>query len=160
MVTARRRREWVTLHINEVTADGELDTRVLLPEIPTVPGGHKGETLVRLIIGLDIMGDAIVNDSIDIMDMTMGVGIVGVESGVSAIDPAEVDEVPASGWMWFARYQVGETWDSAKRIDLDIRAQRKLLYGEPRLILAANLNSGTAFAVETVGTIRALYLLE
>ena len=160
MTTARRRRQWVDILVNEVTSDAEVDEAILLSQ-SVVPGDSKGLTLVRLIIRLDVVADAIVEASTDIMSVSLGIGLVSGTLGVAAsnMDVGSQNDVPASGWLWRTRLLLGEQWQSMYRIEADIRAQRKLLYGEPRLFLSASLNSGTAFAVETAGIVRALYLL-
>ena len=158
MTSQRRKREWQDFFIDEVTADGEIDQEQLtnqgLLEV-------KGYTLVRMIIRLDVIADAIVEASTDSMVMSLGIGTVFgdlAETSASLNVGAEKD-VPVSGWLWRTRLIMGEQWQSMVRINEDIRAQRKIMYGQPRILISSSLNSGVAFTVETVGLVRCLYLL-
>ncbi len=158
MTTARRRRVWQDFRVAETTPDGAVDALDLVKE--STAGEVKGMTLVRMVISLTVMGDALSSTSTILMNIALGVGLVSFEAGISLIDPANQDETPSSGWMW--RY-LGTISDNLNqpllRLDYDIRAQRKLMYAEPRLFIANNVNSGAGFVIETFGIIRCLYLL-
>jgi len=159
MTTPRRRREWQDFFIDEVTTVGLIDQEQLVRQ--TAAQDVKGMTLVRMIIGLDVIADGIVNNDTDIMAISLGIGFLAFEISELNIEVnvGVQDDVPSSGWLWRKRMLLGETWDSKIRIDEDIRSQRKLMYGQPRLFISAALNSGIGFGVETTGLIRCLYLL-
>ena len=158
MTTPRRRREWQDFFIDEVINVGEIDQEQLVRQEGL---DAKGMTLVRMIIGLNVISDGIVNDSVDIVEINLGVGLVSfdiLETSLE-INVGNQNDVPMSGWLWRKRVLVGEIWQSQNRIDEDLRSQRKLMYGQPRIFVSSSLNSGTAFAVEVTGLIRCLYLL-
>jgi len=159
MTTPRRKREWQDFFIDEVTVVGTQDQETLVQEGAL---DVKGLTLVRMILRLDIMADAVVaSGSADVMELDAGIGIVfgTLPEASTNLNVGSQDAVPASGWLWRIRVNIGEQWSSFYRVDADIRSQRKLMYGSPRIFFAAFLRSGLSFPVETTGLIRCLYLL-
>jgi len=158
MTTARRRREWVTTRIAEVGGDAAQDSERLLP----VADIEKGMTLVRMVIGFDIVPDGPSVSSLNSMNVSCGVGIVSEEAIASGAlpDPNTSADNPLTGWLWLWRGIVFEDIRAGHpRIDMDIRSQRKLMYGSPLFIVDYNLNSGVDFSTELIGYIRCLYLL-
>jgi len=158
-MTTRRRRKWEDFLISEVTADGTQDTHILTIDSGT--NANKGRTLVRLIVGIDVIPDGAVENSVDNMNVALGIGMVSTEAFNAGAfpDPNTSLDSPLTGWMWRWNGTVYENPESTRvRIDFDIRSQRKLMYGFPVLIINADANSGTPFNVETRGLIRCLYL--
>jgi len=155
MTTPRRSREWQDTFIDESGAVADTDEALLVDTTET----NKGKTLVRMIIDLTALPDAIVFANTSVMEVDLGIGMVSTEVVLGSINVGLVGEVPQSGWLWRRRVFVGRDGSYLLRIEADIRAQRKLLYGEPRLFVAYSLQAGTAFTVDVTGLIRCLYLL-
>jgi len=158
MTTARRRRMWTDRFIDEVGVPGEFDEELLIN-----PGdeAEKGMTLVRMIIDLTLRPVPPVSGSLNTVEVSMGIGLVSSEVNAGSIRVDLEGETPMSGWLWRTRFTIGETLNETgdRRINVDIRSQRKLMYGEPRLFIGYVLQQGAGFFVETVGLIRSLYLM-
>ena len=93
------------------------------------------------------------------MDVSLGVGMCSEEVTAGSILVNLEGEKPMSGWLWRRRVVVTENTRDTFRAMADIRSQRKLMYGEPRLFIGYNLNQGAAFTVGVTGLIRSLYLM-
>jgi len=158
MTTARRRRLWSDRLIDEDTVVAGVDEELLIN-----PGDideiGKGSTLVRMIISLSIQPLAIVPVSVSTVIMSYGVGLTSPEVTEGTINVGLEGEVPSSGWLWRDRVVVRESAPIPLRLNFDIRSQRKLMYGEPRLFLANDADVGVSFIVRTKGIIRCLYLM-
>ncbi len=154
---ARRRREWEDFFISEQTPSESGDTTILSKD--GAPDS-KGKTLVRIIIGLDVKATLPTGAGGDHMVLSMGIGLAS-EGILSQISVGTEGDVPISGWMWRSRLLIPENQNAVPviRLTADLRAQRKLMYGEPRLFIAYVLGQGDGFTVEVVGLLRALYLL-
>ncbi len=121
-------------------------------------------TLLRTIIGIDIMPT--VRDPGE-GDNLLSIGIGIVSDGVSQADspdPADESSFPIMPWVWRARYRVyavavDDQNVNRVRVDLDIRAQRKLDNGRPALMTRILDFQGTPFAITITGAIRMLYLV-
>ena len=98
--------------------------------------------------------------------MSVGIGIASQEAFAAAAlaDPQTDTDFPTRGWVWRARYRV---WGFAadqpavftRRVDLDLRSQRKLENGEA-FINGFNLNQeGVSNTVVVTGLIRQLWLV-
>ncbi len=158
MSTPRRRRQWTDRLIDESTANAAFDEEFLINPGDTDDIG-KGSTLVRMIGDMTVHPITIVNNSVDSMVFAMGIGLVSAEVVAGSINVALEGEIPMSGWLWRRRITVFQANMDSLRVEFDIRAQRKLMYGEPRLFLANNVGTGPTFEVVTTGLIRSLYLL-
>ena len=162
---ASRRRRWIdTVFNGQTLAPGNTTSTIVLTE--GIPDNEmKGMTLVRLIIQLNLLA-SIIDDDTGVQRMAIGIGLAGQEaiqaSGTGIALPELQDEFPSSGWLWRAQYAVVSNAVPGfpyPVIEKDLRAQRKLMYGAP-YIRFVNINSqGTAFSVDIVGVVRALYLL-
>jgi len=158
MTTPRRRRTWTDQFIDEVTAAASIDEDLLISEADLLDIG-KGSTLVRMIGNLTVHPSTISNDSLDSMVYSMGIGLVSPDVVAGSIDVSSESDTPMSGWLWRVRETVFEANVDALRINFDIRAQRKLMYGEPRIFMANNVGTGPTFSVTVTGIVRSLYLL-
>ncbi len=159
MTTPRRRRLWDDQFITEAGGPADEDEHVL---IDTQDEENKGKTLVRMIIDLSVAAVPFVAGSNETMAVGMGIGLVSAETPVGTINPLVLSSVPQSGWLWRTRFTIGERGTSDgqfREIHADIRSQRKLMYGEPRLFIAYSLDQGDGFIVGTTGIIRSLFLL-
>jgi len=160
MTTPRRRRDWHDSFIDEAGTAGGNDETVLLDAAPD--GANKGRTLVRMIIDLHIQASAPVATGTDLMQVNLGIGMVSEDVLEGSISVGTEGDTPISGWLWRRRVIVAENLSAnlaLLSVEGDIRSQRKLMYGEPRLFIQYTAQTGTAFAVSTTGLIRALYLL-
>ena len=157
MTTPRRQRDWVDIFVDESTADGTLDQEGLIDQTLS----NRGKTLVRMIIGLNIQSALEVVDSVATMIYSVGIGLISSEIGETdtQINVGVQNDVTASGWLFRRRLVVRQGYDGGVRIEADIRAQRKLLYGVPRIFIQNSSNVGTPFTVTSTGLIRCLYLL-
>jgi len=156
-----RRRVWDDAIVNEDTATGTQDSTDLMPNFQE--SETKGFTLVRLIIGLDLTPNPPgVSTSADQMLMHLGIGVFSREM-IDVVDfpePQLSNNIPMTGWLWRATYVVAENVQVKNvRIDLDLRSQRRLMYGVPFMVMNAVLHNGVAFNVATTGMVRSLYLL-
>ena len=155
----RRRRRWVDNLIAQTTANSTQDSQSLIDGAVTE---NKGMTLVRLIIGMNIRASTGVLQSQDTQVVSMGIAAMSADAATAGAfaDPNLGSDQPASGWLW--RWQALVTEDVSAgliRIEKDVRTMRKVEYGDIRLIINNDPDIGSAFSVETMGLIRALYLL-
>jgi len=122
-------------------------------------------TLLRTIIGVDVAH--LIHDSGEgSQKVSIGIGVASQEAfaAASISDPEVATDHPTRGWVW--RWQ-GITYGFAadqpaiftRRIDLDIRARRKLDNGES-FVTVNNVNDqGVAGTIGVIGLIRQLWLV-
>jgi len=124
-------------------------------------------TLVRTIVGIDIAYT--VHDAGE-GSQQAGVGILvagreAVLAGVGSLPQPDVEaDYPATPWVWRARYRVyGFAADQPaidnRRIDLDLRSQRKMANGELMLVVTNNVQEGVATTLTFTGMVRCLFLV-
>jgi len=158
MTTQRRRRVWVDSFIDQAgSAASGFDEVVLLDAGNDAE--NKGRTLIRNIIDLYITPTTSVANSTDVLEINLGIGMVSESTLAGSVRAGLEGDNPVSGWLWRTRTGISEDVGKPTHIQVDIRAQRKLLYGEPRLFIGYVAHSGPDFAVTTLGIIRSLYLL-
>ena len=123
-------------------------------------------TLTRTIIGLDVAYT--VHDSGEGSQLVaLGAAIQADDAfGTSAStpDPGDATSFPARPWVWRAAYRIyGFAADQPtvfnRRIDLDIRAQRKLENGVSFMRINNSAQEGVASTVRVVGLVRQLWLV-
>ncbi len=124
-------------------------------------------TLLRTIIGLDVA--RLVHDSGEGSErIALGIGIASRESmtaGTTAVpNPSIGTDHPVRGWVWRAHYRTyGFAADQPavfnQRINLDIRAMRKLDNGRPFLFMESDNLEGVSSVVQVMGLIRMLFLV-
>jgi len=156
-----RRRMWTDSFIDETGTVSQTDEQLLIAT-PDLDDIGKGATLVRMVIGLSVHNsNAETADLGSLTEVVMGIGLVSPEVLVGSINVGLQDEDPMSGWLWRTRRVVTARTDqhNVLYIEADIRAQRKLMYGEPRLFITYTSQLGTAFGLTVIGLIRSLYLL-
>ena len=156
----RRRRQWQDFLIDRSVVNAAQGAEVLLSgDVDDT----KGMTLVRMIIRLDVTANVLAGDSTDQQIVDMGIGMISAEGILATAypDPDTAGDIPLTGWLWRTRGVVLELPQQAIwRIDLDMRAQRKVMYGSPVLIIDNNPGAGLTFTIQIIGLIRMLYLLE
>ncbi len=159
MTTQRRRRQWIDNFVDEAGTTGQTDELNLSGDGDPVKA-EKGSTLVRMIVDLVCIPSVFVGNSVDTMEINLGVGIVSDDLALGSLNVGIQDEIPISGWMWRRRSQIFEGPSAPMwRVEMDIRSQRKLMYGEPRLFISYATGQGTPFSVDVSGIVRCLYLL-
>ena len=158
---------WADSVLNMSTAGGGSQSLVNLglPALSTLQRRIERFTLIRTIIGIDI--GATVRDSGEgDQSFALGIGIFPEESDTVAElpDPRDDQAFPERGWIWRGVYRVyavavGDQNVSRNRVDLDIRGQRKVENGRPRLISKNQDDQGVSTAVTVSGMIRMLFLV-
>ena len=124
-------------------------------------------TLVRTIVGVDIAYT--VHDAGE-GSQQAGIGILvagreAVLAGVGSLPQPDVEaDFPATPWVWRARYRIyGFAADQPtvfnRRIDLDLRSQRKLANGELMLVVTNNPQEGATTTLTFTGMVRCLFLV-
>ncbi len=157
---------WSDTLISESVAGGAgRDAKFLgLPSLGALARRIERFTVTRTIIRLDIA--AAVRDSGE-GDQVFDVGIGVVQDTQTVVadmpNPSLETEYPTMGWLWRSRFRiyavaVDDQNVNLVRLDLDIRAQRKLQNGRMVLISTNNDNQGTSTAVQMSGLIRMLYI--
>jgi len=158
-------RLWIDTIINQAVAEGATTPLSLMTGVSSLDTRMSQMTLLRTIVGIDIAYT--VHDSGEGSQVvSLGLGIASQEAFAASIlaDPQTATDFPARGWIWRARYRVyGFAADQAavfnRRIDLDLRAKRKLENGESFINMANNAQEGVASAVSITGVIRQLWLV-
>jgi len=156
MTTSRRRRMWTDRFIDESALPGNFDEELL---INPADEAEKGMTLVRMIIDLWLRPAAVVAGSAETVEVDLGIGLVSSEVVAGSIRVDLEGEVPMSGWLWRRRVIVAERPETILHLEADIRAQRKLMYGEPRLFIGYVTDAGDGFSTNVTGLVRSLYLM-
>ena len=124
-------------------------------------------TLVRTIVGVDIaltVHDAGEGSQLGAMGI-LGISREAALAGVASLPhPQIAADFPTLPWVIRTRHRVfGFAADQPmahhQRIDLDIRAQRKVDNGEIGLVVANDAFEGVATAISFTGIIRCLFLV-
>ena len=156
---------WIDTLVNNDVASGGGQLPISLARV--LPGAvpRPQMTLTRTLIGLDIA--ATVHDSGEGSQLvSCGIGIGSLEAFASSIfpDPSVATDHPTRGWVWRAAYRIfafaaDQPAIFTRRLDLDIRAQRKLENGEAYLVVD-NVNlEGVAITVRVSGYVRQLWIV-
>ena len=139
----------------------------VLERMTTIPSRFDRMTLTRVIIGLDV--GVFTHDSGEGSETVfMGLGVLGRDafalSGAAIPDPSVSGDYPGRGWVWRAGYRVyGFAADQPavfnQRVDLDLRAQRKLENGVLTFVVKNTPGEGVATTILVNGVIRCLWLI-
>ena len=156
---------WLDKRLNNDVASGGPQLSVSLARVDPTVQPRPRMTLTRTIIGLDLAYT--VHDSGEGSQLVeLGIGIGSLEAFASSIfpDPSVETDFPTRGWVWRMGYRVfGFAADQptifTRRIDLDIRSQRKLDNGEAYLVVDNNALEGVASPVRVNGYIRQLWIV-
>ena len=158
----RRRTRWVDTHVQINTATGAQSVVELLQSAGDI---DTREWTITRLIGMIVMGSTTVAGAWGTQAMTMGIGVISREAVTGGAFPDLNDEadMPAGGWMWRMRGMASQNGTGSPvfspPIQFDLRAQRKIGFGVPHLIINNDLGLGTAFTVTAQGVIRMLVLL-
>ena len=156
-------RVWIDTRVNSDVAVGGQTFQSLMTGITETR--FERMTLLRTIIGLDLART--VHDSGEGSEvLSVGIGIVSQEAfDASAIPEARLNtDYPTRGWVWRAQYRI---WGFAadqpavftKRIDLDMRSQRKLDNGASMIVYDLEALEGANSTCRVMGLIRQLWLV-
>ncbi len=122
-------------------------------------------TLLRTIVGIDI-GYTVHDAGEGSQKYSVGIGIASQEAFAadSLSDPQTDTDFPTRGWIWRSRGRVfGFIADDpavfTRRIDIDLRSQRKLENGEAFFTLFNTAVEGAASSITVSGMIRQLWLV-
>ena len=152
--------EFVSLSLANATAGNQLLVQnVADPE-------KRGCTLVRMIVGIDVM----VNQPGTVSGkqlITVGIGLVSDDAFSAGVFPENnvADDFPVGGWIYRAQRII---WDETLgsgvgvdkvRFEADLRAQRKLARSSVFLQVHNGAHEGSTFSVFATGLVRALYKL-
>jgi len=156
---------WADHLPNMTIATGTLVRTNVLDDMSTQPDRFNRMTLTRTVIGIDVA--RLTHDSGEGSDQVfLGLGVIGLDafniSGAAIPDPFIMSDYPIRGWIWRAAYRVyGFAADQPavfnRRIDLDIRAQRKLENGVMFLAVKNTAFEGTSSVITVSGIIRTLW---
>ena len=156
---------WIDTHINSDVANAVQVLLSLMTGVSATQTRFDRMTLTRTIIGLDVAYT--VHDSGEgSQRVDMGIAVASQESFAAGTvpDPGVASDYPTRGWIWRARYRVyGFAADQPAvfntRIDMEIRAQRKLENGEAYLVLDNNNLEGVTTTIRVAGLIRQLWIV-
>ncbi len=123
----------------------------------------QGSTITRLIVGLDISSNTVAG-AWGKARFSVGIGLASEQAllGGSVPDPQTEVDFPPGGWLWRGIYVASQNGAGApisSRIDLDLRAQRKLLGGQPFIHWTNTVITGTQFTIGVQGLVRMLVRL-
>ena len=157
---------WLDTFFNDDIANGASFTPSLMSTFTQDATRLTQMTLTRTIIGIDL--SYTVYDSGEGSQLiTVGTGVISQSSfdvATSVPDPATPEDFPPRGWVWRNRYRVwGFAADQqavfARRVDLDIRAQRKLENGISYMRFNNAAVEGVASVVRVTGIVRQYWLV-
>ena len=158
---------WIDTLPNATVAIGTPQKVSLMTGISVADARLQKMTLLRTIIGLDVA--RITHDSGEGSEQVfMGICVVtepAFTAGVASMpDPFVMTDYPTQPWVWRAAYRTyGFAADQPavfnQRIDLDIRAKRKLDNGLCCLLINNTAFEGTSTVITVSGIIRQLWLM-
>ena len=154
---------WIDKLPNLVVASGAQGAFSLSPTITQTQLRLERLTLIRLIIGIDIMPSIRDSGEGDTL-VSLGIGVFSDEATQAGVfaDPTVETDHPARGWPWRGRYRVyavaaDDQNVSRVRVDVDIRAARKLENGVLMMVVNNDPSQGVATPITMTGIIRSLF---
>ena len=158
-------RLWIDTAFSDTLVIGTQLLRSLMTGVSATQTRFDQMTLLRTIIGLDI-GRTVHDSGEGSEQVALGIGIASQEAFAAGTvsDPLTVTDYPTRGWVWRGSYRVfGFAADQpaifTRRIDLDLRSQRKLENGEAYLVADAVGIEGVNSVIDLVGIVRQLWLV-
>ena len=157
---------WIDSKFADSVVTGGTHMQNLLTGVTSDAGRLTQMTLTRTIIGLDV--------AYTVHDSGEGSQLVSLGSAIQAQDafgvlgstpdPSDPTAFPTLPWVWRAAYRVfGFAADQqavySRRVDLDIRAQRKLANGVSFLRIDNEALEGVTGTVMVSGFVRQLWLV-
>ncbi len=160
-------RLWIDTRVGITSGSGATQHQSLMSGFTQPNTRLQGMTLLRTIIGLD-MG-ALVHDAGEgSQQVALGIAIASEDAFAAGIGSLPQPEDPLAhprlAWVFRMQYRVfGFAADQpavfTRRIDLDIRAQRKLENGVGFIIVNNTAQEGVAFTTFLSGFVRQLWLV-
>ena len=158
-------RLWIDTIVDLSTASGAQGLISLMTGVSATQTRFDRMILLRTILGFDVAN--LVVDSVEGSQVaSLGIAIASQEAfaGGTVSDPKTAADFPTRGWVWRARYRIwGFAADKAatftRRVDLDLRSQRKLENGEAFLVVDNDPIEGTAATLLVTGIVRQLWLV-
>jgi len=154
---------WIDTSLSDNIATGAEFEKSLMTNISSAASGLAQMTLLRTIIGIDI-SYATHDAGEGSQRLSIGIGVASQEAFAAAAlpDPEVMSDFPTKGWVWRAAYRI---WGFAadqptiftRRVDLDIRAKRKLDKGEAYINAFNAAQEGVTAVVNLTGIIRQLW---
>jgi len=156
---------WIDTNIDLAVASGGQVVASLMTNFSQGTTRLQQMTLLRSVIGIDF-APVVMDSGEGSTEVSAGIGIATAEAFAAETlpDPATATDYPTRGWVWKGRYRVWATAaDRAvlftRRVDLDMRSQRKLDNGIGYLIIDNNAHEGSTVAIQAFGLIRQLWLV-
>ncbi len=158
-------RLWVDTVIDNTLAIGAQTVISLMTGVSATQTRFDRMTLLRTIIGLDLARS--VHDSGEGSELVgIGIGIASQEAFAAGTvsDPLTATDFPTRGWVWRAHYRIfGFAADQPavfdRRIDLDLRSQRKLENGEGFIVADVVAMEGANSTERLSGIVRQPWLV-
>ena len=163
----RRRSLWVDTIFTLTVSNNAESTTDLMGSLLENETRLSQLTLVRTIIGCDIAYS--VHDAGEGSQLAgLGIGVMGreaVAAGSASLPHPDIEaDFPESPWVTRSRYRIfGFAADQpavfTRRVDLDLRSQRKIGNGILMLVVTNNAFEGVSTTVAFTGLIRCLFLV-
>ena len=160
---ARRKTAWNDEIFNVSRSSGGATNPLLIMQ-DLSDTEKRGCTIGRMIIGLDVE-PASPGSVSGTQNVFMGVGLSSDDAfaGGSTADPEDQADYPVQGWLWRYYTSVRDNPTIAgvqgRRIDVDLRALRKMDRSSVWIAFVNNVREGTSFSVQYTGLVRTLYKL-
>ena len=158
-------RLWIDTVVQSTIAVGGSTVLSLMTGVSSTQSRFDQMTLLRTIIGLDI-GRQVYDSGEGSEIVSLGIGIASQEAFAAQVlaDPFTSTDFPTRGWIWRGVYRVfGFAADQpavfTRRIDLDLRSQRKLENGEAYINMQMSSLEGAPSISQVVGLVRQLWLV-
>ena len=158
---AKRRTRWVDIFVNMNVPNNGQNRVSVFADFPL--GTFYGSTIVRTIARVGLAPTTVAGAwGVAVSDV--GFGVISQESVGAAVfpDPSSALDFPTRGWTFRERCLVSQNGVGTvigTNCVLDVAAQRKVETGEYYLIVDHATVLGTTFAIQVIGSVRALLLL-
>jgi len=159
------RRLWLDSNQNLTASSGGASQQTLMAGIAVSQTRFDQMTLLRTIIGIDV-GYSVHDAGEGSQLVSIGIGVTTAEAFAASVlpDPEVEADFPVRGWIWRARYRVfGFAADQpavfTRRVDLDLRSQRKLENGVAFINIQNTAVEGVSSTVLMTGLVRQLWLV-
>ncbi len=154
---------WIDTVLSQDTASGAQSLKSLMTGFASIDTRLSRMTLLRTIIGVDV-GPLTHDSGEGSQSVALGIAVASQEAFAAGTvpDPQTDGDFPVRGWVWRAIYRTfafaaDQPAIFTRRIDLDIRAMRKLDNGESYLVTNNAALEGSTHAIRTTGMVRQLW---
>jgi len=158
-------RLWIDTNFDDNITTSVAVLKSLMTGVSAAQTRFDQMTLLRTIIGFNV--GRLTHDSGEGSEIvSVGIGLASQEAFAagSVSDPETPTDFPIRGWVWRGRYRIfGFAADDptifTQRIDLDLRAKRRLENGETFLNATLANIEGTNSTARLDGIVRQLWLV-